>query len=243
MEKEANTPCTADNLTVYERKILSDKDDITDLSAKERILKIAIKKFANYGYEKTSIRALASVADVNISSISYYFRDKEGLYKAVMEIICKRLSTDLFPVIKENNKLLSEKNKNPAEVQKIVHDTFSKVVYYLINDEVSPYVSKILIREYLSPSKNFDDCYKSTLFPIHNEMATFFSKLANLDNKDERTIICSHSILGMILVFKTHREVALRRLGWKSYGEEELNKIAEVVIENVNHLVAGYKKL
>ena len=51
--------------------------------AKRRLLDAALPLFANKGFSKTSTREIAQAAQVNIASISYYFGDKAGLYRAV----------------------------------------------------------------------------------------------------------------------------------------------------------------
>ena len=51
--------------------------------ARNRLLDAALALFAEKGFAKTSTREIALAAHANIASISYYFGDKEGLYKAV----------------------------------------------------------------------------------------------------------------------------------------------------------------
>ena len=51
--------------------------------ARARLLSAGLSLFAAHGYSKTSTRELAEAAQVNIASISYYFGDKAGLYRAV----------------------------------------------------------------------------------------------------------------------------------------------------------------
>ena len=51
--------------------------------ARARLLAEGLKLFSRQGYKKTSTRQLAVAARVNIASISYYFGDKAGLYRAV----------------------------------------------------------------------------------------------------------------------------------------------------------------
>ncbi|QDL56819.1 TetR/AcrR family transcriptional regulator [Rhodoferax aquaticus] len=53
------------------------------LEARNRLLDAALALFAEKGFAKTSTREIALAAQVNIASISYYFGDKEGLYRAV----------------------------------------------------------------------------------------------------------------------------------------------------------------
>ena len=51
--------------------------------ARSRLLRSGLRLFAQQGYSKTSTRELAEDAGVNVASISYYFGDKAGLYRAV----------------------------------------------------------------------------------------------------------------------------------------------------------------
>lgn len=51
-------------------------------AARTRLLHSGLRLFAQKGYAKTSTRELAEDAGVNIASISYYFGDKAGLYRA-----------------------------------------------------------------------------------------------------------------------------------------------------------------
>ena len=53
------------------------------IDARQRLLAAGIRLFAEHGFEKTSVRALAQAAGVNLGAISYYFGDKEGLYRAL----------------------------------------------------------------------------------------------------------------------------------------------------------------
>ena len=52
-------------------------------ASRARLLRSGLQLFAQQGFAKTSTRELAEHAGVNIASISYYFGDKAGLYRAV----------------------------------------------------------------------------------------------------------------------------------------------------------------
>jgi AcrR family transcriptional regulator len=56
---------------------------IDGFEARNRLLDAALTLFAEKGFAKTSIREIAQASQVNIASISYYFGDKAGLYRAV----------------------------------------------------------------------------------------------------------------------------------------------------------------
>ncbi|WP_188206434.1 forespore capture DNA-binding protein RefZ [Alkalibacillus aidingensis] len=52
---------------------------MTDQTTKEKIMQAAGELFYYNGFKGTSIRAITDKADVNVSLISYYFKNKQGL--------------------------------------------------------------------------------------------------------------------------------------------------------------------
>lgn len=56
------------------------------MDKKEQIINAAIELFAQKGFEGTSIRDLASKADVNVAMINYYFGSKDKLFEALVEM-------------------------------------------------------------------------------------------------------------------------------------------------------------
>jgi AcrR family transcriptional regulator len=50
-----------------------------------QILQAAEKLFAEKGFDGTSVRDIATEADVNLAMISYYFKSKENLMQAIFE--------------------------------------------------------------------------------------------------------------------------------------------------------------
>ncbi|MEA2815035.1 MAG: TetR/AcrR family transcriptional regulator, regulator of cefoperazone and chloramphenicol, partial [Rhodospirillaceae bacterium] len=54
---------------------------------RRRILETALDLFAAQGYEGASTRQIAEGAGVNLPAIQYYFGNKEGLYRAIIDDI------------------------------------------------------------------------------------------------------------------------------------------------------------
>jgi AcrR family transcriptional regulator len=52
--------------------------------ARQHLLLSALALFAEHGFAKTSTRAIAQAAGVNLAAIRYYFGDKAGLYAACL---------------------------------------------------------------------------------------------------------------------------------------------------------------
>jgi len=114
-----------------------------DIDSKEQLLQSAIPLFADYGFDKVSIRQLAKAAGVNSALISYYFGSKQGLYQAVIN---KQLSGLMAFTAKTSQTAL-----DPAAVFRLYAATMLEL------HTKNPYFIKLCYREFITPSVILDD--------------------------------------------------------------------------------------
>lgn len=79
-KKSAATVLKDKQPAAYMKQVCNQVED--DNNTRARLLREALRLFAAQGFAKTSTRAIAQAAGVNISAISYYFGNKEGLYRS-----------------------------------------------------------------------------------------------------------------------------------------------------------------
>lgn len=63
----------------------------TTATSRDAILEAALRCFAAKGYAATTIKDLASEADVNSALLYYYFADKETLYRETLRHVARQL--------------------------------------------------------------------------------------------------------------------------------------------------------
>lgn len=68
---------------------------------KQRILEAAISLFAQKGFASVGVREIAKESDVNIAMISYYYKGKVGILKAVLEEFFERYCQMLRDAVEE----------------------------------------------------------------------------------------------------------------------------------------------
>src|SRR5688572_19991256 len=62
---------------------------------RRRLVEAAGEVFAEDGFHGATVRAIAARADTNLAAINYHFRDKEGLYQAVLGHACCKTGSNL----------------------------------------------------------------------------------------------------------------------------------------------------
>jgi TetR/AcrR family transcriptional regulator len=67
--------------------------------SRDRILHAAIRAFSEHGLAGARTGAIASAARVNKALLYYYFRDKEGLYGAALELVAGKVADDAIAVL------------------------------------------------------------------------------------------------------------------------------------------------
>ena len=55
------------------------------IETKERLLDVAERLFADFGYRATSLRDITSEAGVNLASVNYHFGSKDALLAALLD--------------------------------------------------------------------------------------------------------------------------------------------------------------
>lgn len=90
------------------------------MEPRQRIQDAAISLFSQKGFAAIGVREIASAAEVNIAMISYYFKGKVGILKAIIEDFFDRLS-EIFDHV-------DDKSKSPEECARLmIHNLISFV--------------------------------------------------------------------------------------------------------------------
>lgn len=215
-------------------------------NAREKLIHAGIKYFGTYGYEGASTRDIAKEAGANLSLIPYYFGSKEGLYAAVLAHIAataqgamaERLGRIKTAVDEGRIRSGGPRALTDAECREHLHGFIEGLTLFLLSEQASPQMGKIFIREQMDPTPAFDALYETTIRPMHEMVTMLVERVTGLTGQP--AILAAQSIIGQAIIFKTHREVALRRTGWTSYGEKETLAITWAVRQQTNAILDMY---
>jgi AcrR family transcriptional regulator len=203
-----------------------------------RLLDVAIEHFGRFGIDGASTRSIAKDADTPMSSITYHFGGKEGLYLATAERVAERVRALLAPAVVEAERAC-QTGCSPARARQALHSIYTQVVAALVGPETAP-LARFILREQADPTAAFTRIYERLMAPMLGRLAMLLGIIAGGKLDDSEARVRAISLFGLALVFRVARETALRGAGWKSIGPSELKLIQDV---NADHLDAVLDRL
>jgi AcrR family transcriptional regulator len=210
-------------------------------SAKEKLLEAGIEVFGRYGYEGASTRQLVEKAGVNISAIAYYFGGKEGLYAAILAHMAEKPLARIGGAAQQIRQALENPDVPDETCRALLHQFLRGMSGFLFSPEASAGLARIFMREQMDPTPAFDVLYEKTMRPMHELITRLVARLTGLPFPGEEATLCAHALIGQLTIFKTHREAALRRLGWQDYGAAEITKITDTVLRQADMVIDSYR--
>lgn len=166
------------------------------VEARNRLLDAALVLFAEKGFAKTSTREIAHAAQVNVASISYYFGDKAGLYRAVFTDPRSNPGPDLA--------LLSGQYTSLRDVLRAIVLGFTEP---LKQGDLVQCCMRLHFREMLEPTGVWQDEIHNSILPLHTALVTALCTQLGLDEADDDVHRLAISITGLGLMVQVCTDV------------------------------------
>jgi len=125
-----------------------------------------LRLFAHHGFSKTSTRELAEAASVNVASISYYFGDKAGLYRAVF----------FEPMGGSADDEVARFNGPTLSLQQALQGFYAGFLEPLKQGDVARQCMKLHFREVLEPSGLWPHDMAHGIRPLHEALLTVLAR-------------------------------------------------------------------
>jgi AcrR family transcriptional regulator len=167
------------------------------MDKREIILTTAMKLFGQKGFEGTSVRDIATDADVNPAMISYYFGSKEKLFEKLVEHKAAFLKGVFAELV--NNTSLSQIEKLFIVIDNYIEKMFqSPQFHHLMHRELSlerrpqlkNAISEILLRNFVSVRKILQDGIDSGEFKTVDPELTIASIIGTINHLLSSEIMC-----------------------------------------------------
>jgi AcrR family transcriptional regulator len=167
--------------------------------SRKRIIIAALKLFAEHGYARTSTRQIAKEANVNISSISYYFGDKAGLYQVVF--------TEPLGSPVDDINLFSGAE---LTLEQALSGLFKGFIEPLKQGDIAQLCIRLHMREMIEPTGIWEEEIDNSIAPYHQALLVVLQRNLKVTTIDDDLHRLAFSIVAMGVHLYSGRDVIAR---------------------------------
>lgn len=189
---------------------------------KERILNAAERLFSERGIDGVSLRQIASAASVQLALLSYYFRNKDGLYRAVFH---RRIDPISRERISKLHELMACKSPPPT-IEKVL-DALARPWVELRDKRGGLLYSRLIAREVGDPREGSRGIVRDMLDPIALEFIGAMEQVLPNHPRSEIHWTYHFFIGGLLLVLLKQERIdrLSGRLCDMAHGERVIDEI------------------
>lgn len=203
-----------------------------------KLLQTAAKLFAKYGYAGTSIRQLSQEAEVNVSAVCYYFKDKEGLYLATLQ----HLVTSTFKEMGDLEDYIASKDTaSEQDWLEGLHKLLDKLLD-LNFARKNTLFERIVAHTELGGSDELLSLLHKYVSPFITTLHTMLAHLTNVKQNSTEMFLLTHSVFSQVHFTALHRFSLLESLQIKDFSPEVREEIKRLVWKNTLGILNSYKK-
>lgn len=128
---------------------------------RDKLINVAIAKFGTRGFDAVGTREIAAAVDTPMSSITYHFGGKEGLYLAAAEHIFDYLHTQVAPGLEA----VPAADANAEERLAGICYGLRRIGSFMLSEESAPF-SLFIGREQQDPTESVLNLMRERILPM-----------------------------------------------------------------------------
>lgn len=193
---------------------------------KAKLIEAAGQVFAERGFRAATVREICRRAGTPLGAMNYHFRDKKGLYTAVLEHSFQS-ATEKYPPT-----LGIEDGATPEEKLRAYILSF---LLGILDEGVPAWHMKLIFQEVSEPAGALDHLVQSYILPDHNYLLGILREMleegrASDGEGSDFIFLCAMSVVGQCMCYFTGRRV-IRAIHPKSFNPADIERIADHVTQ------------
>jgi TetR/AcrR family transcriptional regulator, regulator of cefoperazone and chloramphenicol sensitivity len=197
--------------------------DRTTTTTPERILEAAAEIFGREGFKAATIRRIADAADANVAAINYHFRDKEGLYAAVLENLFQT-GFNRFPADMGLPEEPSPQDRLKAFIRGMFHRLLSRDGWAGLSGP-----GRLIAREFFEPTPSFEPIIEKFIRPHKKVLMEIIEELLGQSPSPQVMASCCLSVIGQCIYYVMGAPVIRKIAEHSDPSEERIEQLAEFV--------------
>lgn len=200
----------------------------------ERLIQIAIDKFGRLGFDGATTRDIARASGTAMSSITYHFGGKEGLYLACADHIAGQLRERYAGATELMRGAETLDRGEAIERCLSIIDIFTQTMLHPDSESWA----RFIVREQQAPTEAFERLYRGVMKGLIDGYGRLLAR-ARPDLPERNVLALGMLIFGQTLVLRAARATVCKALGASELGEEEALLLRAQIRSNVILILNG----
>ena len=190
----------------------------SDIQTRQRVLEAAVEVFAEHGFRKATVRDICKRAHANVAAINYHFRDKEGLYTAVLQYAhqcaCEKYPPQLGL-------------RGDATLEQRLQAFVRSLLLRIFDEGRHAWHGKLMSREMFEPTRALDALVENNIRPLSQQLESIVSGLLGAQTNSRVIRLCTMSIVAQCVFYHHARPVISRLYPNQKYNPDEVGRLAD----------------
>lgn len=206
---------------------------------RRRIIDVALRLFAERGFEGASTREIAKQAGVNAPALQYYFDNKEGVYQACAKHIVDSAHEHFGPAVERAEAVLARADASSDDLFEAFGGLLDAIAEHQLLPDDAEHRRLFMAQEQVGQGPNLvfqmmDENLRPRMARVTTQLV---SRYSGIDLKDPTLSMRIMMMMGQLMVFSLGRRMQLAKLGWERFGPKEVATIKQAVREQCRVLM------
>jgi AcrR family transcriptional regulator len=178
----------------------------------DRLLDTAVDQFGRKGIDGASTRAIATAAGTTMSSITYHYGSKQGLYLAAARHIADQMGGRMAPALAASE-AQSREDEGPDGALTALLTIIDRFVEMMVHPDSAAW-ARFVVREQMEPTEAFEVLYGGAMGRLVDRLSSLIVRIGGGRYDADEARLKTLAIVGQALVFRVARATVLRAAGW-----------------------------
>ena len=194
-----------------------------DVETHARLLESASRLFAERGFGKVTVREICRDADANVAAVSYHFRDKLGLYMAVVDAALE--------TIRRANDATMDVPATASAAERIRHYVRTYLPRIIRAEGRTERIHKLMRHEMAEPTPAARLIVEQIIVPRIDFLREAIAELIGADTDDVRVSRSVMSLQAQCMFYAPDRFKSAAFPGWQPTDDASIAAAADHITE------------
>ena len=199
--------------------------------ARQRLVQAGLRLFAARGYANTTTRELADAAGVNVASISYYFGDKAGLYRAAF-----------FEPMGAPEPEIARFDAPALDAEAMLRGFYALFLEPLRDPATAALNTRLHFREMLEPTGLWQEVMDRLFGPLHAALVRQLCRLLGLGAPDEDLHRLAAALVGQGVHLHVGRDCTEALLPGLYAGDGAIDRWADSLVRGALAMIEAERQ-